>query len=467
MDRVRIGLIPLYLALYDVTDPQARPGIDAFAERVAEWLSEIGPADRRVEVVTAPVCRVREEFARAVDRMNAEEVCLVVTVHLAYSPSLESAQELLRLKAPILVLDTTPDAGFGPSTQMEAIMYNHGIHGVQDLCSLLKRNHAAYAVEAGHLDRPELATRVQEWIQAATAAQRLQHARVGIVGHPFDGMGDFQVSRELLQSRIGMTVVDFTAEDALRQRARISQEAVCEEICSDLEWTEPRDIDPVLHETSTTAGLVLRGWMEEQHLTGLTVNFMDLDDAVGLETMPVLEIDKAMLRGIGYAGEGDVLTAGFCGALHAITDQLTFTEMFCPDWQGESVFLSHMAEGNPVVFAGTPFMSAMPFPYTKAADPVFLCGRYRAGSAVLANLAPDGEDGFRLVLVSGHVLDVDGPDALAESVHGWFCPERPLPEMLRAYSLLGGTHHSVLLYGDVLEPLRHLGALMQFETHVL
>ena len=41
---------------------------------------------------------------------------------------------------PIVVLDTTPGYAFGPTTDPAEIMYNHGIHGVQDMCNLLIRN---------------------------------------------------------------------------------------------------------------------------------------------------------------------------------------------------------------------------------------------------------------------------------------------------------------------------------------
>ena len=62
--------------------------------------------------------------------------------------------------------------------------------------------------------------------------------------------------------------------------------------------------------------------------------------------MPFLEISRLMERGIGYAGEGDVLTAALVGALMKVYAETTFTEMFCPDWKGNSIMLSHMGEIN-------------------------------------------------------------------------------------------------------------------------
>jgi L-arabinose isomerase len=46
-------------------------------------------------------------------------------------------------------------------------------------------------------------------------------------------------------------------------------------------------------------------------MTAQTIKFGDIKGDPGLPVMPFLEASKAMARGIGYGGEGDVLTAAF------------------------------------------------------------------------------------------------------------------------------------------------------------
>ena len=57
------------------------------------------------------------------------------------------------------------------------------------------------------------------------------------------------------------------------------------------------------------ASLKLRHWLEKEKLDAFTIAFSGIDRAGGWQTVPFLECSKAMARGIGYAGEGDVLTA--------------------------------------------------------------------------------------------------------------------------------------------------------------
>lgn len=106
------------------------------------------------------------------DIFEKEDVDAIVTLHLAYSPSLESSEVLKRTKLPLIVLDTTPDYEFTPFTYADAMLYNHGIHGVQDMCNLLKRNGKAYQVFAGHTDHSDVLDRVAKSARAAMAAMR-------------------------------------------------------------------------------------------------------------------------------------------------------------------------------------------------------------------------------------------------------------------------------------------------------
>ena len=146
MTGYKVGFLPLYLELYDISSPENRPHINEINLKIAEKLRDSG-----MELVCAPVCRVTEEFQSAVDDFEREDVCAVMTLHLAYSPSLQSIDALCRINVPIIVLDTTDAVQFDSMTDPAEIMYNHGIHGVQDMCNLLLRRGKKFFIEAGHL----------------------------------------------------------------------------------------------------------------------------------------------------------------------------------------------------------------------------------------------------------------------------------------------------------------------------
>jgi L-arabinose isomerase len=423
-----------------------------------------------VSVVGAPVCRIAPEFDAAVKGFEDAGVDAIVTLHLAYSPSLESSAALSRTRLPILVLDTTPISSYGPLQDPAELMFNHGIHGVQDMCNLLLRNGKGFAVEAGHWERSDVIDRVVRRVPTARAAAIMSRGRVGLLGESFRGMGDFAITPERLAATVGGLVRRFDPSTLPALLAAVAPEEVAAEMDEDNSRFRNEGAGAEAHSRSVRLGLALRRWMLADGLSAFTFNFLNMDRKAGYTTAPFLEASKAMARGIGYAGEGDVLTALFVAAVAAIHPESSFTEMFCPDWETGAVYLSHMGEMNWRLCDGKAALREMDYKYSDTDNPAFLTGRFRPGEIVLANLAPTGqsgptgESGYRLILAPAVMLAVEGADRMERSVRGWFKPPMPLPDFLAEYSRQGGTHHLAFSYTKSVAELRDFGRLMGWET---
>ncbi|NLC58301.1 MAG: hypothetical protein GX774_15820 [Armatimonadetes bacterium] len=458
----KVGLLPLYLALYDQSVPEERPRMEQFRDTIAAAL-----AQRGLEVVPAPVCRVQSEFTAAVRALEQAGVDALVTLHLAYSPSLESAPVLADTRLPLIVLDTTPAFAFGPDQSPDAIMPNHGIHGVQDLCNLLLRYRKPFHIEAGHWEHSDVLDRVAKWALAARLAAALRGARVGRIGEPFPGMGDFAVDPETLRATLGVETFPCAPERIRGLVAEVSDADVAAEVAADRARFAVGAVDAEAHRETVRTCLGVRRWLEAERLSAFTVNFLAVDRASGLATVPFLEASKAMARGIGYAGEGDVLTAALVGALATVYPRTTFTEMFCPDWAGNTIFLSHMGEVNLDLVDGQPELLQKPFPWTDAADPVVAVGRLRGGDAVWVDLAPGPDESYTLIVAPVRMVAVEGEDRFAGSVRGWLRPHQPLATFLQEYSQAGGTHHAALVYDGSAAVIAAFGAMMGWKVCLL
>lgn len=464
MRKPLIGLLPLYVELYDLTTPEVRPDIDAFHDAVSERLRKIG-----LDVINAPVCRLSAEFREAVSIFEDEKVDAIVTIHLAYSPSLESESALKLTKLPIIVLDTTPEFVFDQHTPDSAIMLNHGIHGVQDMCNLLIRNEKIFTICAGHMDHSNVLDRVMTAAKAAMIANSLKTARVGIVGKSFSGMGDFLIPLDVLKREIGIDVITYDFTKAAQYIKQITQEQLDEEYNSDCEYFNiDSNLTREVYDRTARTSLTVRRWIHEKNLTALTINFLETEGSPeGMSIMPFTECSKAMVKGIGYAGEGDVLTSAFVGALLTVFEKTTFAEMFCPDWAHSSVFLSHMGEFNYKISSSKPFLTEKPFPYTNAENPTVAYSPMQAGKAMLVNFAPFGCGRYKLILASGEMISVEGENELCNSVNGWFKPNVEISDFLEQFSMAGGTHHSAIIYGEPLDELKLVAKFLGIELCVI
>ena len=458
MNKTKIGFLPFYIKLYDDcgSGAKARPRLEPFADKLVGELSSRG-----FDVLAVPFCRIKEEFAAAVAKFEAEGCKAIVTWHAAYSPSLECIDALASTELPIVVLDTTETYSMGPTLEQFEISLCHGIHGVMDMCSMLNRRGKAFAIAAGHIDHSDVMDKTAGYIRAAVAAKSLNGSSTGSIGGSFDGMGDFLVEDAEMLERFGVKVVYPEQGELAGYRAEVNDADVKAEMAKDLDTLyEIEPVDAESHERTVRNCLAVRRWIEERKLSAMTVNFREITEETGLEIMPFMEACKAMARGTGYAGEGDVLTASLVGALMKGYDEVAFIEIFCPDWKGNTLLLSHMGEYNPKLTSGKCGMKEIPFIYGDAKSPVVSYGRYKGGDAVFINLYRTKDD-FRMIISAVDMVEVrPDDDTLEVRVRGWMKPKMPIAEFLEAISRVGATHHSALVYGARVSELVYFANLL-------
>lgn len=454
---LQVGLLPHYIALYDTALPDLLPQQEAFADRLAADLQGAGVALHR-----APVCRHAADYRQAIAAFEAAGAEVILSLHLAYAPSLESIDALVATPLPLVLLDTTPDADFGLSSPFERLLANHAIHGVMDLASVLRRRDRPFSLIAGHWEQqPATRARLLATLRGAAAAGALRGMKVLRVGPIFEGMGDFQVEPAVLAERFGLQVEQVGPEAIEPLAEAVTEAAIDAEQAAD-RAAYAGSVPEASHRRSLRAGLGLRALLEAGGYGAMSVNFQAFEKAQGpVPVVPFLEASKAMTRGIGYAGEGDVFTAALVGALARVFPQTTFTEIFCPDWQGEALFLSHMAELNPAVMADRPRLVEKPWPFSAAAEPVILAGALRAGQAWLLDLVPGPNKTFSLIAAPVTVLGDGSDPSMQDAIRGWVRPRMPLADFLEAYSLAGGTHHHALVYDQPVEAIQAFARSLQ------
>ena len=459
----KIGLMPLYLKLYDDTQPERRAAFAPFLKQCQAAFEKRG-----VEVVASAVCRARPEFERAVARFEKQGVDCIVTLHLAYSPSEESVAVLAASRLPILMLDTTMDPAFGPTTDPSRIMYNHGIHGVMDLACMLRRHGKAFEIVAGHAKKAKVMDRAELVVRGLAAARFLRETRALRIGKAFAGMGDFAVSEPVLRRVLGIQVKMIGAGQVGAEARKATRLEIEAEMKADLKRYRRLASDEA-HRRSVRVSLGLRRLLERGGYDAFSMNFLAFTGGAGsAEPVPFLEASKAMARGIGYAGEGDVLTAALVGALSRAFGKTTFTEIFCPDWRGNSLFLSHMGEINPDVAAAKPWLIEKPFPFTPAKNPAALACAPRPGPATYVNLAPGPADTFTLIVAPVQVLGDTKRADMKKTVRGWIRPVScSVSDFLEAYSRAGGTHHSALVAGDRTEGIAAMARALGMDCRII
>ncbi|MGQ9732783.1 MAG: hypothetical protein ACUVX8_16110, partial [Candidatus Zipacnadales bacterium] len=264
----RVGLLTLTLELYDHARPELRPDREQFARQIVALLGEFA------EVTYSGISNTREAVQRACRKFVEQDVDLVVVSCLTYAPSLIALPSLRDLSIPILLLNTQELLGVSDDFSFDDLLRNHGVHGLHDLANVMRRSEEPFQVVTGHFADPALRQQLQDWCRAAYAVRQLRELKVGLIGHPFPGMGDFGVDETALLAHVGPQVERVDPRDLAALQASAPLEEVAVLMNADRERFElAEDVTPAHHEASSRAEWALRQVVRDRKLGALAIHY--------------------------------------------------------------------------------------------------------------------------------------------------------------------------------------------------
>ena len=463
-NRARIGLLGLFFDLYLGTGDALLKTQEAFAQKLVARLQEMN------DVVFPGVCTNREEVDRAVALMEREGVDLIIVVFLTYAPSLYVLPALQRTLRPVLVFNTQKLYAVTEKLEPADTSENHGMHGVQDLANTLLRAGRPFHVVTGFWEDTDVLAEVQAWCDAARACRELSQAKVGLLGHPMESMGDFGLDETAIFAQVGVHVHHLAMRLVADRAVSAPRAEIDEQMAFDREhFKVDPDLTPEQHEVSSRLEWALRQVLEERQLLGFASHFLAIGNEGVLDTLPFLAACKLLGEGYGYGAEGDVTSAIATWLLQRLTGEATFTEMFTMDFGGGTVLMSHMGEGNwrmahdryPVVLGSSPFRLV-----ALRVAPASLGFAYGPGPVTLVSITTVDKGRLRFVITEGKVIDTPPIPAIPR-VHCRFKPNQPLPQFLTRYSEAGGSHHQGMAYGHVAARVVKVAKLLGVEYEII
>jgi len=456
--RPKVGVLALTLDLYETLAPSLRQSREAWLRR--EVLPAVEPlADVRFE---RAVFR-REDIEATVARCEDEGADALLVVLLTYSPSLIALPALRRTKLPILIWNVQELAGVDESFDQAAMIDNHGVHGTQDLANVLLRSGVPFEYVTSHLSDSGALEGVRRFITAAGAAGRVRRARVGLMGYPFPGMGDFAVDPAQLSAALGVQVVQASVQDYVERAAAADEQAARSLV---KEYRRLYDVAEGIAEAdlaaTARAELAMRGIAADLRLDALTYQFMAFGENERTETVPFVAASRMMADGIAFAGEGDVIGATGALLLSALKPPATFSEIFTIDFAGNAVFMSHMGEMNaamarkdrkvPVVARSTPIT-----PTRRGQLTLEITLQPGPATLLALTLGPAGR--WRIIASAAEIVDFATRRSM-EVPYFKLKPGRDVREFLTAYAKAGGPHHNAVCFGDARALIRQAAAIL-------
>lgn len=457
--RPRVGLLALTLELYEQLAPNLRPSREQWVRRcVLPALAET--ADVQFEQAVYRAEDVRSQVAR----WEAEDVDALLIVCLTYAPSQLALPALVRTRLPIVIWNTQElpavDAAFDTAKMID----NHGVHGTQDLANVLLRSGVRFEYLTSPASDPKALHALADFFAAAAAVSALGNARVGLMGYPFPGMGDFAADTTHMVASLGCQWTSLAVEDYIR-RAAAYEAGPVQRLVDEYRrlYDLAADLTAADLDATARAELALRAIVAEQRLNAFSHQFMAFGEDDRTLTLPFVAASRMMADGLGFAGEGDLVGALGTFLLGQLQGPATFSEIFTMDFAGQSLLMSHMGEANVAMARRDRKVRLVarqqPIARTRGRQ-LALVQSIEPGDATLCALTLGPQQRWRLIASRMTVEDY-GPLAGMEVPH---FKARPLCgdvcAWLTAYAKAGGPHHHALCFGDATGRIRAAARLL-------
>jgi len=458
VEKPRVAVLGLSLELYQ----HALPG---YMDRLAQQLIRfIEPLKASITPAGIRLCYLAGHVADSVQEAERSGADAVLLVPVSYTASGMALKAVLRTPLPVVVWNTQEAHAIAEDYDFDDLLMNHVTQGTQDLTNALLRNGKVFGMESGHYRDTGAIARLADWLAAARARRFAQNIRVGLLGHPFQDMGDFAIDETRMAGKWGPCVIRLSIPRFAELAAKADRDEVAALMAADRQAFDVLpEVTEAVHLASARLEWAIRKLVEENNLDALTLNFMDLIGDGRCETLPFLGINKLMGGGLGYAGEGDAVTAAHMAQMRQLCGAANFTEIFTVDYAGNRMLMMHMQECNPALtrrdrkvrLVRKDFWAPGVQPY------VGMYFTLEPGPVTLTCITSDEQGG--LYYIAGEARIVDRQPLAKLDVPHWIVElDEPVGEFLTRYSMAGGPHHLVAVPGHRASMLGKLAHLQGF-----
>src|SRR5579863_6988537 len=193
--QLNIGLFSIGLDAYWPQFPGLRERLVAYTEQVARKLKNSQVRVTNLGLIDTPEKSVAagHEFRRA----DVDLIFLYVTTYALSSTVLPAVR---RAKVPVVLLNLAPSSAIdyssfnqmGDRAKMTGEWLAHcQACAVPEIANVFKRCRIPFFQVTGVLDGdPAVRQEIADWIDAALVAHRMEHNRLGVLGHYYGGMLD-------------------------------------------------------------------------------------------------------------------------------------------------------------------------------------------------------------------------------------------------------------------------------------
>jgi len=464
----KIGIFGVGHPRYWMQFPNLKSRLEKYLKYFEEKVKKLN-----VEVVSAGLIDTSEKAHKAADLFVREKVDLVFCNVTTYARSHVLLPIAQRVKAHIVLigLQPTPGMDYSKATTYEQLA-NDVPTSLPEFSYALSRANIPFSVVFGMLYEDERAWKeIKEWTQVATVLHSLSNARIGFMGHAFEGMLDMYSDPTMFHVHFpGMEIEMVEVSDLKARIDSVTQKEIetKKQEIRDFFTFPPPGADPIAGPVSeedlnwsAQVAVGLDKLINDYSLDGLTYYYRGRCRMIDIGTeyekiIPGMIVGNSLLtgKGVPVAGEGDLKN---CVAM-LIMDRFgvggSFSELHPVDFKGNFVLIGHDGPAHIAISDGKPVLRGLAKLHGKYGYGASVEFKVKIGPITILSLSHTYNGRFYFVAAEGESLPGPIPATGNTNTRGRFPPD--VVTFIEKWTEAAPTHHHALSVGHNISKIKKL-----------
>jgi L-arabinose isomerase len=467
---LRIGLFGIGLEAYWPQFPGLHERLEKYISQVAQRLVRPG-----VEMVNLGLIDTPERAAEAGHRFRREDVDLMFLYVTTYALSSTVLPVVRRAKVPVIILNLTPAAAidylsFNRMTDRTAMTGEWLAHcqacPVPEIANVFNRSGVAFHQVSGMLDNdPQAWNEIQEWMEAAHVAAVMEHNRLGVMGHYYNGMLDIYSDLTQQCAKFGGHIEIIEVDELAALRTAVSETDIKQRVAQFYDSFDVQaDCAPVELERAARTSLALDRLVEIHDLGSMAYFYQGIGNPANEDAISSIILGNSLLtaRGIPVAGELEIKNAQAMKIMDSFGAGGSFTEYYAADFQDDVLLMGHDGPGHIAIAEGKTKVRPLRVYHGKVGSGLSVEMSVKHGPVTLLSVVQTVDGQLQLLVAEAE--SVPGPILEIGNTNSRYRFSLGIREFMNRWNSYGPAHHCAVGVGHIASKIDKLGKLLGMQV---
>ncbi len=466
----RVGLFSIGLEAYWPQFDGLKEKLTSYNQRIAEKLESAGAPVVNLGLIDTP-----EKAVTAGHRFREADVDLIFLHVSTYAVSSTVLPVVRRAKVPVIILNLAPGAAIDYSSFNE-MRDRRRMTGewlswcqacaVPEIANVFRRCQVPFFQVTGILEEdPAAWNEISEWLQAARVGSVMEHNRLGLMGHYYNGMLDIysDLTRQCAVFGGHMEMLEVDELAALRRHVSDSEIEARVRRFEVLFNVQPDCSPDELGRAARTSVALDR--LVEKHALGSLAYYYEgsgVPENEDATSSMILGSSLLTARGIPVAGEYEVKNAQAMKIMDSFGAGGSFTEFYATDYQDDIVLMGHDGPGHIAIAEGKTKVRPLSVLHGKVGRGLAVEMSVKHGPVTLLSVVETEAGTIKLLVAEGE--SVPGPILEIGNTNSRYRFPMGARKFVQQWSEEGPAHHCAAGIGHIASKIGKFGSLLGMEV---